>query len=373
MRASIDGARASEVRSAVDHVNREGDANLMQRAPQPAARCLRVGLGPQQARHVVAANRRARIRQIRDEAQAFAQGKVDAAPVEAQGREIREAEPPGESSRTLDPARACRGRTGDARILDRASIALSCANDIGASNDIPPPGDKGWDRFFAMRSRRADRTAALHFRIERRRRPVVNHLARTTCPRPRPSGLWAQAPWLRGAASGGCRTGIVEALLDVADHASVGHSYGGTVGCAPRGASRGRLPVSPWSQSPLTCAACGWPTAARDAALAERHLRSSARAGCGSRRGLREYWTGPKAWQQMPDTARDMPSAQRQVAADWQFMFAAEDDRDAIARIGAPTLLSAAGALAAGMARGRGSPPMPCPTPCTTRLPTPVT
>ena len=59
----------------------------MQRAPQPAARCLRVGLGPQQARHVVAANRRARIRQIRDEAQAFAQGKVDAAPVEAQGGE----------------------------------------------------------------------------------------------------------------------------------------------------------------------------------------------------------------------------------------------------------------------------------------------
>ena len=86
--AGLDRWRESE-RGAVclDHVNGEGDAKLVQRAPQPAARCLRVGLGPQQARHVVAANRRARIRQIRDEAQAFAQGKVDAAAVEAQGGE----------------------------------------------------------------------------------------------------------------------------------------------------------------------------------------------------------------------------------------------------------------------------------------------
>jgi hypothetical protein len=34
---------------------------------------------------MVAANRRARVHQIRDEPQTFAQGKVDAAPVETQG------------------------------------------------------------------------------------------------------------------------------------------------------------------------------------------------------------------------------------------------------------------------------------------------
>ena len=56
------------------------------------------------------------------------------------------------------------------------------------------------------------------------------------------------------------------------------------------------------------------------------------------------YWTGPKAWQQMPDTARD--SAVRtaaKVSAEWRLMFEAEDDRDAIAGIGAPTLLICGG------------------------------
>ena len=71
----------------VDHANGEGGADLVQRAPQPAARCFRIGLGPQQAGHVVAANRRARIRQVRNEAQAFAQGEIDATPVKAQGGE----------------------------------------------------------------------------------------------------------------------------------------------------------------------------------------------------------------------------------------------------------------------------------------------
>jgi pimeloyl-ACP methyl ester carboxylesterase len=52
------------------------------------------------------------------------------------------------------------------------------------------------------------------------------------------------------------------------------------------------------------------------------------------------YWTGAKAWQQMPDAARD--SAVRsaaKIAAEWLLMFAAEDDLDAIAGIEAPTLL----------------------------------
>jgi hypothetical protein len=56
----------------VDHVNAEGDANLMQRTPQPAARGIRVGFGPQQARHVVAANRCACIGQIGEQAKALA-------------------------------------------------------------------------------------------------------------------------------------------------------------------------------------------------------------------------------------------------------------------------------------------------------------
>ena len=42
------------------------------------------GFGPQQARHVVASDRRPRIRQVGDEAEALAQGKFDAASVETQ-------------------------------------------------------------------------------------------------------------------------------------------------------------------------------------------------------------------------------------------------------------------------------------------------
>ena len=86
--ADLDRWRESE-RGAVgvDHVNREGDVNLMQRPPQPGARCVRVGLGPKHARHVLAADWRARVRQVRDKGQALAQGEVDGAPVEAHGRE----------------------------------------------------------------------------------------------------------------------------------------------------------------------------------------------------------------------------------------------------------------------------------------------
>jgi hypothetical protein len=57
----------------------------VQHVLQPAARRIRIGVGPQQASHVIATHRCARIRQIRDEAEALTQSEVDAAPVEAPG------------------------------------------------------------------------------------------------------------------------------------------------------------------------------------------------------------------------------------------------------------------------------------------------
>jgi hypothetical protein len=167
--AGLDRWRESE-RGAVclDHVNGEGDTNLMQRAPQPAARCLRVGLGPQQARHVVAANRRARIRQVRNKAQAFAQGEIDATPVKAQGGESEELNLQVSHHEPL----ILQMRAGDGpgtRAPKRIRSRTSCARDIGASNDILPSGDKGRGTILSRgRSRRADPAAALQLGIERR-------------------------------------------------------------------------------------------------------------------------------------------------------------------------------------------------------------
>jgi pimeloyl-ACP methyl ester carboxylesterase len=182
--------------------------------------------------------------------------------------------------------------------------------------------------------------------------PVVNHLAQDyRVLAPDLLGYGRSAPWPRDALlRPDAELGIVEALLNGAGRAAhlVGHSYGGTVAlraarCFPRQVANLTL-IEPVAFNLLRRAdePDGW---REIAALAERHL---ALVGEGRDAAAAEafvtYWTGPKAWQQMPDTARD--SAVRsavKIAAEWQFMFAAEDDRDAIARIGAPTLLICGG------------------------------
>ena len=182
--------------------------------------------------------------------------------------------------------------------------------------------------------------------------PVMNHLGQDyRVLVPDLLGYGRSAPWPRDAvlAPDG-ELGAVEALLDVAGRPAhlVGHSYGGTVALHaarrfPRQVASLTL-IEPVAFQLLRRAdePDGW---REIAALAERHV---ALVGEGRDAAAAEafvtYWMGPKAWQQMPDAARD--SAVRtaaKVAAEWRLMFAAEDDRDAIAEIGAPTLLICGG------------------------------
>ena len=143
--------------------------------------------------------------------------------------------------------------------------------------------------------------------------------------------------------------GVVAALLNVVDRPAhlVGHSYGGTVAlraatCFPRQVASLTL-IEPVAFHLLRHAdeVNGWQEIA---ALAERHValvgegRDAAAADA-----FLTYWMGPAA-AKIPDAARD--SAVRtaaKVAAEWRLMFAAEDDRDAIAGIDAPTLLICGG------------------------------
>jgi pimeloyl-ACP methyl ester carboxylesterase len=182
--------------------------------------------------------------------------------------------------------------------------------------------------------------------------PVMNHLGQDyRVLVPDLLGYGRTEPWPRDAPLGlDAELGVVEALLDVAGRPAhlVGHSYGGTV--ALRAARR--FPRQVASLTLIEPVAFhllrhadepdGW---REIAALAERHV---ALVGEGRDAAAAEafvtYWMGPKAGQQMPDAARD--SAVRtaaKVAAEWRLMFAAEDDRDAIAEIDAPTLLICGG------------------------------
>ena len=155
------------------------------------------------------------------------------------------------------------------------------------------------------------------------------------------------APWPRDVplASDG-ELGVLEVLLDAIGRPVhvVGHSYGGTVALS----TAQRFPLRVASLTLIEPVAFhllrraderdGW---REIAALAERHL-ALIREGrdAAAAEAFVTYWTGPKAWQLMPDAARD--SAVRsaaKVGAEWLLMFAAEDDLDAIAGIEAPTLL----------------------------------
>ena len=182
--------------------------------------------------------------------------------------------------------------------------------------------------------------------------PVMNHLSQDyRVLAPDLLGYGRSAPWPRDAVlvpDG--ELGAVEALLDVAGRPAhlVGHSYGGTVAlhAARRFPRRvaSLILIEPVAFQLLRRAdePDGW---REIAALAERHV---ALVGEGRDAAAAEafvtYWTGPKAWQQMPDAARDgVVRTAARVGAEGRRVFAGEEDRDALARIGAPTLLICGG------------------------------
>jgi pimeloyl-ACP methyl ester carboxylesterase len=164
-------------------------------------------------------------------------------------------------------------------------------------------------------------------------------------------GYGRSVPWSRHVplASDG-ELGGLEALLDVAGRPVhlVGHSYGGAVALnaarrfTRRIASLTLIEPVAFHLLRRTDEPDGW---REIAALAKRHL---ALVGEGRDAAAAEafvtYWTGPMAWQQMSDTARDgaVRSAAK-VAAEWLLMFASEDDLDEIAAIEAATLLVCGG------------------------------
>jgi pimeloyl-ACP methyl ester carboxylesterase len=164
-------------------------------------------------------------------------------------------------------------------------------------------------------------------------------------------GYGRSDPWPRSAAlRPQDELGVIEALLGMVGQPVhlVGHSYGGTVALS---AAR-RYPQRVASLTLIEPVAFhllrqadepdGW---REIAALAERHL---ALVGAGrdaeAAEAFTTYWMGPPAWQQMAGAARDaIVRTMPKVAAEWQLMFAAENDPEAVARIDAPTLLICGG------------------------------
>jgi len=164
-------------------------------------------------------------------------------------------------------------------------------------------------------------------------------------------GYGRNAPWPRDLplASDG-ELEVLETVLDVAGQPAhlVGHSYGGTVALNAAWRFPQRVAsltlIEPVAFHLLRRAdeADGW---GEIAALAERHL-ALVREGrdAAAAEAFVTYWSGPKAWQLMPDAARDSAiRSAAKVGAEWRLMFAAEDDLDAVAGIEAPTLLVCGG------------------------------
>lgn len=164
-------------------------------------------------------------------------------------------------------------------------------------------------------------------------------------------GYGRNAPWPRNVPiAADQELAVIQALLDVAGQPVhlVGHSYGGTVAL---NAAR-RFPRRVASLSLIEPVAFhllrhadepdGW---SEIAALAERHLALvDAGRDAAAAEAFITYWTGPKVWQQMPEAARDSAiRAAVKVAAEWQLMFALEDDPDATAAIETQTLLVCGG------------------------------
>lgn len=164
-------------------------------------------------------------------------------------------------------------------------------------------------------------------------------------------GYGRNAPWPReGVLAPNAELGIVEALLDVVRRPVhlVGHSYGGTVALG----AASRFPQQVASLTLIEPVAFqllggadeldGW---REIAALAQRHVALVSQGlDAAAAEAFVTYWTGSKAWQRIPDAARDtaVRSAVK-VAAEWRLMFAAEGDLNTIAGIKPPTLLVCGG------------------------------
>jgi pimeloyl-ACP methyl ester carboxylesterase len=182
--------------------------------------------------------------------------------------------------------------------------------------------------------------------------PVIDHLGpgfRALAPDL--LGYGRSDPWPRGAPLQADRElTAVEVLLDEAGGPVhlVGHSYGGTVaiGAVRRFARRvaSLTLIEPVAFHLLRRGdePDGW---REIAALAERHLAlAGEERDAEAAEAFTTYWMGRSAWQQMPEAARvSIVRAMPKVAAEWQLMFAAEDDLDGIAQIDVPTLLICGG------------------------------
>jgi pimeloyl-ACP methyl ester carboxylesterase len=182
--------------------------------------------------------------------------------------------------------------------------------------------------------------------------PVMNYLAQDYhVLAPDLLGYGRCAPWPRDAVlTPDAELGVVDVLLDAAARPVhlVGHSYGGTIAL---NAAR-RYPRQVASLSLIEPVAFQLLRRADEpdawgeiTALAEGHL-ALVREGrdAAAAEAFVTYWTGSKAWQQMPDAARDsVVRSAAKVAAEWRLMFALGDDHKAIAAIDIPTLLICGG------------------------------
>jgi pimeloyl-ACP methyl ester carboxylesterase len=183
-------------------------------------------------------------------------------------------------------------------------------------------------------------------------RPIIDRLAGDyRALAPDLLGYGRNACWPRGAAlEQDSELAIVDALLDVAGEPVhlVGHSYGGTV--ALNAAKRFPQHVATLSLiEPVAfqlLRSADEPDGWREiAALAARHISFVAEGrDMAAAEAFITYWMGQAAWQQMPEATRDsVVRTMPKVSAEWGLLFGAEDDLDAIANIGASTLLVCGG------------------------------
>jgi pimeloyl-ACP methyl ester carboxylesterase len=181
--------------------------------------------------------------------------------------------------------------------------------------------------------------------------PVMEHLSRDyRALAPDLLGYGRSAPWSRDAVLlPGAELGVIRALLDVVRRPAhlVGHSYGGTVALD---AAR-RFPEHVASLSLIEPVAfhllrrADEPDGREVRTLAEHYLALlDVGQDAAAAEAFVDYWTGPKAWQQMAEAVRDnaVRSAAK-VAAEWRLMLATAADLETIAGISAPTLLVCGG------------------------------
>jgi pimeloyl-ACP methyl ester carboxylesterase len=164
-------------------------------------------------------------------------------------------------------------------------------------------------------------------------------------------GYGRSAPWRRGVTlQPDSELAVVEALVDAIGRPVhlVGHSYGGTVAInaarrfAQQAASLTLIEPVAFHLLRRADEPEGWREIAR---LAERHLTLvGAGRDAEAAEAFTTYWMGRSAWQQVPEAAREgIVRTMPKVAAEWQLMFAVEDDLETVAQIDAPTLLICGG------------------------------